>query len=95
MPRISFFIDGREMSSEDVSMVDVKLELRVDSRKWQSRMMIRDSTSVAARERKTHTLRERSPLMTLSRKLSLMMRMRALTDGHWRAIRAVLLAVLL
>ena len=85
--RISFFIDGREMSSEDVSMVDVKLELRADSRKWHCRMMIRDSTSEAARERKTRTLRERSPLMTLSRKLSLMMRMRAL---HWRAIRAVL-----
>ena len=81
------------MSSEDVSMVDVKLELRVDSRKWYCRMMIRDSTSEAARERKTRALRERSLLY--SRKLSLMTRMRALTDGHWRAIRAVLLAVLL
>ena len=90
-----FFIDGREMSSEDVSMADVNLELRADSRKRHCRMMIRDSTSQAARERKTRTLRERSPLMTFSRKLSLMMRMRALTDGHWRAIRAVLLAVLL
>ena len=83
------------MSSEDVSMVDVKLELRADLRKRHCRMMIRDSTSEAARERKTRALRERSPLMTFSRKLSLMMRMRALIDGHWRAIRAVLLAVLL
>ena len=76
-------------------MVDVKLELRADSRKRYCRMMIRDSTSEAARERKTCALRERSPLMTFSRKLSLMMRMWALTDGHWRAIRAMLLAVLL
>ena len=36
--RISFFIDGREMSSEDVSVVDVKLELRADSRKRHCRM---------------------------------------------------------
>ena len=57
--RIYFFIDGREMSSEDVSMVDVKLELRVDSRKLYCRMMIRDSTSEAAREQKTRALRER------------------------------------
>ena len=38
------------MSSEDVSIVDVKLELRADSRKRHCRMMIRDSTSDAARE---------------------------------------------
>ena len=46
------------MSSEDVSTVDVKLELRADSRKRHCRMMIRDSTSEAARERKTRALRE-------------------------------------
>ena len=31
--------------------------------------------------------------MTFSRKLSFIMRMRARMDGHWRAIRAMLLAV--
>ena len=53
------FIDGREMSSEDVSMVDVNLELRADSIKRNCRMMIRD---LATRERKTRALKEGSPL---------------------------------
>ena len=41
-------------------------EVRIDSRKRHCRMMIRDLTSEAARERKTRALRERSPLMTFS-----------------------------
>ena len=46
-------------------------------------------------ERKVRALRERSPTMILCRNFSFIMRMRALIDGHWRAMRAMLLAVYL
>ena len=55
--------------------------------------MTSDSTSEAARERKTRALSVRSELTTLSRKQSLMIRILALIDGHCRAMRAVLLEV--
>ena len=55
--------------------------------------MTSDSSSEAARERKTRALSERSDLTTLSRKQSLMMRILAHMDGHCRAMRAVLLEV--
>ena len=53
--------------------------------------MTSDSTSEAARERKTRPLSERSDLTTLSRTQSLMMRILVRMDGHCRAMRAVLL----
>ena len=56
-------------------------------------MITSDSTSEAARERKTQPLRERSELTTWNRKLSLMISILALIDGHCRAMRAVLLGV--
>ena len=71
----------------------VKSESRVDSRNLHCRTSSKDSTTEIARERKDRAQRERSPVMTFSRKLSFIMRMRALMDGHWRAIRAMLLAV--
>ena len=56
-------------------------------------MMTSDSTSEAARERKTRALSVRSEITTLNRKQSLMIRILALIDGHCRAMRAVLLEV--
>jgi hypothetical protein len=52
-----------------------------------------DSTSEAARERKTRALRERSELTALNRKQSLKISILALTDDHCRAMRAVLFEV--
>ena len=87
-----FFIREREVLLGDVSTDVVKSESRVDSRNLHCRTSSKDSTSETARERKDRAQRERSPVMTFSRKLSFIMRMRALMDGHWRAIRAMLLA---
>ena len=56
-------------------------------------MMMSDSTSEAAKERKTRALSVRSEITTLNRKQSLMIRILALIDGHCRAMRAVLLEV--
>ena len=88
-----FFIRERETLLGDVSIDVVKSESRVDSRNLHCRTSSKDSMSEIARERKDRAQRERSPVMTFSRKLSFIMRMRALMDGHWRAIRAMLLAV--
>ena len=52
--------------------------------------MTSDSTSEAARERKTRALSVRSELTVLNR---LMIRILALMDGHCRAMRALLLEV--
>ena len=81
-----FFIRERETLLGDVSTDVVKSESRVDSRYLHCRTSSKDSTSETARERKdrAQTERERSPVMTFSRKLSFIMRMRALMDGHWR-----------
>ena len=66
----------------------VKFEFSADSRS-------RDSTSEVARDRNVRALRERSPVMILNRNLSFMMRIRALIEGHWSAMRAMLFAVYL
>ena len=55
--------------------------------------MTSDSTSEAARERKTRALSVRSELTTLNRKQRLMIRILAFMDGHCRAMRALLLEV--
>ena len=56
-------------------------------------MITSDSTSEAARERKTRALRERSELTALNRKQSLKISILALIDDHCRAMRAVLFEV--
>ena len=88
-----FFIRERETLLGDVSTDVVKSKSRVDSRNLHCRTSSKDSMSEIARERKDRAQRERSPVMTFGRKLSFIMRMRALMDGYWRAIRAMLLAV--
>ena len=65
----------------------VKFEFSADSRNLHCRTRSRDSTSEVARER--------SPVMILYRNLSFMMRIRALIEGHWSAMRAMLFAVYL
>ena len=91
---MSFFIEERETLLGDVRMDVVKFESSVDSRNLHCRTKSRDSTSETAREWNVLVLRVRSPVTVFSRNLSFMMSMRALIDGHWRAIRAILLAVL-
>ena len=86
---MSFFIEERETLSGDVRTDVVKSDSRVDSRNLHCRTSCKDSTSETASERGKfrHRERERSPVMDdLSRKLCFMMRIRALIDGHWRAI---------
>ena len=51
------FIDGMEMSSEDVSMVDVNLELRADSIKRHCRTAIDDQRLGSQRAEDTRTER--------------------------------------
>ena len=91
----SFLIEERETLLGDVSIEVVNEESSVDSRNLHCRTSSSDSTSVTASERKVRALRERSPTMILCRNFSLIMKMRALIDGHWRAMRATLLAVYL
>ena len=69
-----FFIRERETLLGDVSTDVVKSESRVDSRNLHCRTSSKDSTSETARERKDRAQRERerSPVMTFSRKLSLL-----------------------
>ena len=92
---ISFLIEERETLLGDVSIEVVNEESSVDSRNLHCRTSSSDSTSVTASEWKVQALRERSPTMILCRNFSLIMRMWALIDGHWRAMRAMLLAVYL
>ena len=92
---MSFFIEENGTLLGDVNTDLVKFESSVDSRNPHCRTNSRDSTSETARERKDRALRERSPVIAFSRNLSLMMRMRALIDGQWSAMRAMLLAVLI
>ena len=73
----------RRYSSRVIRLVDGLEETTLTS----------DSTSEAARERKTRALSVRSELTTLNRKQSLMIRILALIDGHCRAMRVVLLVV--
>ena len=47
------------MSSEDVSMVDVKLELRADSRKWHCRMIDDQRLDIRGSQRVEDTRTER------------------------------------
>ena len=84
-----------ETLSGDVSMEVVKFEFSADSRNLHCRTRSRDSTSEVARDRNVRALRERSPVMILYRNLSFMMRIRALMEGHWSAMRAMLFAVYL
>ena len=70
-----FFIRERETLLGDVSTDVVKSESRVDSRNLHCRTSSKDTTSETARERKDRAQRERSPVMTFSRKLSFIMRM--------------------
>ena len=83
---ISFLIEERETLLGDVSIEVVNEESSVDSRNLHCRTSSSDSTSMTASERKVRALRERSPTMILCRNFSLIMRMRALIDGHWRAM---------
>ena len=50
---------------------------------------------MTASERKVRALRYRSVVMVFSRNLSFVIRTRALIDGHWRAVQAMLFAVFL
>ena len=84
-----------ETVSGDVSIDVVKLEFSEDSRNFHCRTISRDSTSEVARDRKVHALRESSAVRILYRNLSLIIRIRALIEGHWRAIRAMLFAAYL
>ena len=88
-------IEVRETLPGDVSIRVVKFESSAVSRNLHCRTRSRDSMSEAARDQKVRALRERSPVMILCRNLSLMMRIRALIEGHWRAMRATLFAVCL
>ena len=92
---MSFFIEEKDTLLGDVNTDMVMFDSNVDSRNLHCRTNSRDSTSEAARERKDQALRERSTVMVFSRKLSFMIRVRALIDGQWRAMRAMLLAVFL
>ena len=92
---MSFFIEEKGTLLGDVNTDVVKFESSVDSRNLHCRTNSRDSTSETVREWKDRALRERSPVIAFSRNLSLMIRMRALIDGQWSAMRAMLLEVFL
>ena len=82
------------MSSRDVRTEVVKFDFRVSSRKRETANDQR--LNIRSRQGAKDTCTEGEVSSDDSqRKLSLMMTIRALTDGHCRAIRAVLLAMLL
>ena len=84
-----------ETISGDVSIDIVKLEFSEDSRNLHYRTRSRDSTSEVTRDRKVRALRESSAVRILYRNLSLIIRICALIEGHWRVIRAMLFAACL
>ena len=67
----------------------MKLEFSEDSRNLHCQTRSRDSTSEVARDRKVRALRESSAVRILYRNLCLIIRMHALIEGHWRAIRVI------
>ena len=91
---ISSVMEVMETVSGDVIIDVVKLEFSEDSRNLHCRTRRRDSTSEIARDQKVRALRENSAVRILYRNLSLT-RIRALIEGHWRAIRAILFAACL
>ena len=88
-------IEVMETVSGDVSIDVVKLEFSEDSRNLHCRTRSRNSTSEVARDWKVRPLRESSAVRILYRNLSLIIRICAPIEGHWRAIRAMLFAACL